>query len=81
MLIYFYIVLSKQVRQSYVDHLRKALKENLKLGIHDSSDITSESVDEMADKWTSVLEHKALRTCVMSKPYRQSMVALVSLSL
>lgn len=73
-----YFSFSFQVRKTYVNHLKEALRFNFENCSQHSDVSGSESVEEMVQKWSSALEQKALRSCMISELYRTSMVLLVS---
>ncbi|XP_054272176.1 uncharacterized protein LOC128992563 [Macrosteles quadrilineatus] len=65
------------VRKTYVNHLKEALRFNFENCSQHSDVPGSESVEEMVQKWSSALEQKALRSCMISELYRTSMVSLI----
>lgn len=58
-------------------HLQQVLVENLTTGT-DNTNPCGESMQELASKWTKIIEQKALRASMLSELYRKCMVSSVS---
>ncbi|KAG8263833.1 hypothetical protein J6590_024063 [Homalodisca vitripennis] len=70
--------LTSLVRKSYLNHLQQALSQNFKNWYKNTEELPECLVQELVNKWSLVLEQKAIRACMMSELYRRNMVSSVS---
>uniref|UniRef100_A0A1B6IJH8 Set2 Rpb1 interacting domain-containing protein n=1 Tax=Homalodisca liturata TaxID=320908 RepID=A0A1B6IJH8_9HEMI len=69
--------LTSLVRKSYLNHLQQALSQNFKNWYKNTEELPECLVQELVNKWSLVLEQKAIRACMMSELYRRNMVSSI----